>query len=112
MKNDKGDGFSWWDTVPIEAKTQDEFELEDILREFGGEGMADIGSEDDVPESYRLYCDNLTGSLDVIRPFPPMWRWLIARMSTSVMQTAGRPFALRRFHSGSISRISVNQRLT
>ena len=51
MKNDKGDGFSWWDTVPIEAKTQDEFELEDILREFGGEGMADIGSEDDVPES-------------------------------------------------------------
>lgn len=39
MKKEKGDEFSWWDTVPIEEETHNQFDLEDILREFGGEGV-------------------------------------------------------------------------
>lgn len=38
MKKEKGDGFTWWDAVPIQEDTRDQFDLEDILREFGGEG--------------------------------------------------------------------------
>lgn len=46
MKKEKGDGFTWWDAVPIQEDTRDQFDLEDILREFGGEGAVS-GEKDD-----------------------------------------------------------------
>ncbi len=46
MKKEKGEGFTWWDAVPIQEETRDQFDLEDILREFGGEGSPS-GEKDD-----------------------------------------------------------------
>ncbi len=103
MKKDKGDEFSWWDTVPIEAETRDQFDLEDILLEFGGEGIPPGETDDPALRSpIPLHMTRDPGTAP-LRYSPPAERFPQRQISvrhSSPEHPAASPESLRPESSG------------